>query len=167
MQLSKFEYSIYQNWTKEFCHVCKQVGTRVASQATKLIVNCPSGWSLYLSLPLWVDHQSQHHSNRETGTAMYYIPTLLAEFFQHIFKVVGGVFLSFTDDFCDSWFSTLPWRIKMVTTRSDLPSKESTHLGVEATQIMSARETGGPISSILHYVRCKCFVRHQGLVTFS
>ena len=55
----------------------------------------------------------------------------------------------------------------MVTTRSDLPSKESTHLGVEATQIMSARETGGPISSILYYLRCKCFVRHQGLVTFS
>ena len=78
MQLSKFEYSIYQNWTKEFCHVCKQVGTRVASQATKLIVNCPSGWSLYLSLPLWVDHQSQHHSNRETGTAMQCTTTLSA-----------------------------------------------------------------------------------------
>ena len=72
MQLSKFEYSIYQNWTKEFYHVCKQVGTRVAYQATKLIVNCPSGWSLYLSLPLCVDHLSQHHSNRETGTAIYH-----------------------------------------------------------------------------------------------
>ena len=72
MQLSKFEYSIYQNWTKEFCHVCKQVGTRVASQATKLIVNCPSGWSLYLSLPLCVDHLSQRHSNIKTGTTMYH-----------------------------------------------------------------------------------------------
>ena len=34
------------------------------------LVDCPSRWSLYLSLALWVE--SQHHSNRETGTAMYY-----------------------------------------------------------------------------------------------
>ena len=35
-----------------------------------LLVNCPSGWSLHLSLAVCVDHQSQHHSNREKGPAM-------------------------------------------------------------------------------------------------
>ena len=32
------------------------------------IVNCPSGWFLYLSLALCVNHQ--YHSNRETDTEM-------------------------------------------------------------------------------------------------
>ena len=33
-----------------------------------VVVNCPSIWFSYLSLDLCVDH----HSNRETGTAMFY-----------------------------------------------------------------------------------------------
>ena len=33
------------------------------------VINCPSRWSLFLSLALCVDH----HSNSETGTAMYYL----------------------------------------------------------------------------------------------
>ena len=35
------------------------------------VVNCPSRWSLYLSLALCLHHLSAH-SNRETGTAMHY-----------------------------------------------------------------------------------------------
>ena len=44
-------------------------------KATWTIVNCPSRWSLYLSLALalCVDHQSWHHSNREMGRALYYM----------------------------------------------------------------------------------------------
>ena len=40
------------------------------------LVNCPSRWSLYqsyITLALGADH----HSNRETGTAMYYLATEL------------------------------------------------------------------------------------------
>ena len=42
---------------------------RLRAEQGLLLVNFPSRWSLSLSFALCVD--PQHHSNRETGTAMY------------------------------------------------------------------------------------------------
>ena len=58
------------NWDCDICIAkwAKRNLKRNKLMPSSLVVNCPSRWSLYLSLALCLDH-----SNRETGRAMYNI----------------------------------------------------------------------------------------------